>query len=159
FAGLGNVHSHAFQRGMAGRTERAGEGEDTFWTWREGMYRFGLTLTPEDMEAIAAMAFAEMLEGGFTRVGEFHYLHHAPDGARYANIAEMAERIFAAGETSGIGVTLLPVFYAHGGFGPAPASARQARFLNDLDGFAKIVEGARAAANGNCSVGVAAHSL
>ncbi|MBL8551207.1 MAG: formimidoylglutamate deiminase [Hyphomonadaceae bacterium] len=158
--GLGNVHSHAFQRGMAGRTEVAGpasrdNGADTFWTWREGMYRFGLKLTPDDMEAIAALAFAEMLEGGFTHVEEFHYLHHAPDGARYDNVAEMSARIFAAGGAAGIGVTLVPVFYAHGGFGPQPPSARQARFLNDLESYARLVDAARAYG----ATGVAAHSL
>jgi formiminoglutamate deiminase len=158
--GLGDVHSHAFQRGMAGLTEVAGEGEDTFWTWREAMYGFLARLHPEDVEAIAAMAFAEMLEGGFTRAGEFHYLHHAPDGAPYANIAEMAERVLAGAAAAGIGVTLLPVLYAHGGFGPAPPSARQARFLNDLDGYARLLEACRAAAKGtSCSVGAAAHSL
>jgi formiminoglutamate deiminase len=145
---------------MAGFTEVAGAGQDTFWTWREAMYRFLARLLPDDVEAIAAMAFADMLEGGFTRVGEFHYLHHAADGAPYANAAEMAERVLAAAATAGIGVTLLPVFYAHGGFGPALPGPRQARFLNDLDGFARIVAACRAAAAGSdASVGVAAHSL
>ena len=112
--GLGNLHSHAFQRGMAGLTEHAGEAEDSFWTWRELMYRFLAQLTPEDVEAIATLAYAEMLEAGFTRVGEFHYLHHAPDGTPYANPAEMAARIAAAAGATGIGLTLLPCFYAHG---------------------------------------------
>ena len=126
--GLGNVHSHAFQRGMAGLTEyRAGEGDD-FWSWRQLMYRFLDRLDPDDVEAIAAQAFAEMLEAGFTRVGEFHYLHHDLGGRPYADPAEMAGRIAAAADATGIGLTLLPVFYAHGDFGgAAPASSGRAR--------------------------------
>ena len=143
--GLGNLHSHAFQRGMAGLTEHAGDAEDSFWTWRELMYRFLAHLTPEDVEAIATLAYAEMLEGGFTRVGEFHYLHHAPDGTPYANIAEMAERIAAAAEATGIGLTLLPCFYAHGEAGGAPPSPGQRRFLSDRDGFARLWEASRRA--------------
>jgi hypothetical protein len=94
------------------------------------MYRFLAQLTPEDVEAIATLAYAEMLEGGFTRVGEFHYLHHAPDGTPYANPAEMAARIAAAAEATGIGLTLLPCFYAHGEAGGAPPSPGQRRFLS-----------------------------
>jgi cytosine/adenosine deaminase-related metal-dependent hydrolase len=98
-----NLHSHSFQRGMAGLAERRGAGEDSFWTWREVMYRFLDRLTPDDVEAIAAWAFIEMLEAGFTAVGEFHYLHHAPDGRPYGNIAETAERIAAAASLAGSG--------------------------------------------------------
>ncbi len=94
--GMANLHSHAFQRGMAGLAERRGPGPDTFWTWREVMYRFALTMTPDQAEAVAAQLYVEMLEAGFTRVGEFHYLHHDRDGRPYANLAEMAERIAAA---------------------------------------------------------------
>jgi len=121
--GLANVHSHAFQRGMAGLAETRGAqpNGDSFWSWREVMYRFLDQLGPEEVEAIAALAYAEMLEAGFTRVGEFHYLHHRPDGSAYDNPAEMAERIAAAAAETGIGLTLAPVFYAHGGFGGAPA--------------------------------------
>jgi len=159
--GLANLHSHAFQRGMAGLAETAGPNDDDFWSWRETMYRFVLGLDPDQIEAIAAYAFAEMLEGGFTTVGEFHYLHHQPDGAAYANRAELAERIAAATASAGIGLTLLPVFYAHGNFGDAPPSPRQARFLNDLDGFAALLSGCRAAVSGldAAIVGVAPHSL
>ncbi len=165
FPGLADLHSHAFQRGMAGLAETAGPpdlvGDDDFWSWRETMYRFVLTLDPDQIEAIAAYAFAEMLEGGFTTVGEFHYLHHRPDGAAYANRAELAERVAAAASASGIGLTLLPVFYAHGNFGDAPPSPRQARFLNDLDGFAALLDGCRKAVGGldGAVVGVAPHSL
>ncbi len=157
--GLCSVHSHAFQRGMAGLTERGGPGDDDFWTWRQLMYSFLDRIDPDDAEAIAARAYADMLETGFTRVGEFHYLHHAQDGSAYADPAEMIGRIAAAARQSGIGLTLLPVFYAHGGFGGAPGTAAQRRFLSDLDGFARLVEGARRHADGDTNVGVAPHSL
>jgi formiminoglutamate deiminase len=161
FPGLANVHSHAFQRGMAGLAESAGPTDDDFWSWREAMYRFVLTLNPDQIEAIAALAFAEMAEAGFTTVGEFHYLHHAPDGTRYTNIAELAFRIAAAAETSGLGLTLLPVFYAHGNFGGAPASPRQARFLTSIDEYATLVAGCRDAIGNldDAVLGTAPHSL
>ena len=141
--GLGNAHSHAFQRGMAGLAERRGTHHDTFWTWRETMYRFALTMSPDDVEAIAAQLYVEMLEAGFTRVGEFHYLHHDRDGRPYANVAEMASRIAAAAEASGIGLTLLPVFYAHSDFGAAPPLPEQRRFICDLDLYARLWEASR----------------
>ncbi|MBV9076680.1 MAG: amidohydrolase family protein, partial [Methylobacteriaceae bacterium] len=141
--GLPNLHCHAFQRGMAGLAERRGPANDSFWTWREVMYRFLGRLTPEDVEAIAGLAYAEMLERGFTTVGEFHYLHHDPDGRPYAEPAEMAGRIAAAAAEAGIGLALLPSFYAHGGFGATPPVFGQRRFLSDLDGFARLLESAR----------------
>jgi formimidoylglutamate deiminase len=107
--GLPNLHSHAFQRAMAGLTERRGSEADSFWTWREQMYRFVERLTPDDLEAIAAFAYMEMLEAGFTWLAEFHYLHHQPDGRPYANIAEMSERIVSAPAPTRIGLTLLAV--------------------------------------------------
>ena len=100
--GLANVHSHAFQRGMAGLAEYRGSDNDDFWSWRTLMYRFLDRLDPDDIEAIAALAYAEMLETGFTRVGEFHYLHHAPDGNAYSDPAELASRIAEAAETTGL---------------------------------------------------------
>ncbi len=159
--GLCNVHSHAFQRGMAGLAERRGPANDDFWTWREVMYRFLDRLTPEDVEAISAQAFAEMLEAGFTRVGEFHYLHNDIDGRRYANAGELTDRIVAAATTAGIGLTLLPVFYAHGGLGGAPPKPGQRRFISDPDGFARLVEHGRAAVRSlpGSLVGIAPHSL
>jgi len=159
--GVPNVHSHAFQRAMAGLTESAGPGADSFWTWRNLMYRFVERLDPEDLEAISALAFAEMLETGFTRVGEFHYLHHDRDGAPYANLGELAERIAAAAQDTGIGLTLLPVFYAHSNFGGVPPGAAQRRFINDLDRFAQLLEGSRRAVHAldGARVGVAPHSL
>jgi formiminoglutamate deiminase len=159
--GLSNLHSHAFQRGMAGLAERRGPEGDNFWTWREVMYRFLDRLTPEDVEAIAAQAYVEMLETGFTRVGEFHYLHHAPDGARYSNIAELAERIATAANATGIALTLLPVFYAHANFGGVPAVPGQRRFVNDIDAFAELMAASRRAieALADARIGVAPHSL
>ncbi len=157
--GLPNVHSHAFQRAMAGLAEARGRTDDDFWSWRELMYRFVGRIGPEECEAIAALAYAEMLEGGFTRVGEFHYLHHAPGGARYDDIAEMSGRIAAAAQATGIGLTLLPVFYAHGGFGGQPAGTAQARFLNDVDSFATLIERAGAKLAPDGVIGIAPHSL
>lgn len=159
--GIGNLHSHTFQRGIAGLTERRGAGDDHFWTWREEMYRLSAALDPDDVEALAAMSFVEMLESGFTGVAEFHYLHHAPDGRPYDDPGELAGRIAAAAEATGIGLTLLPVFYAHGGFGGAPATAAQRRFLCDLDLYARVHEGATraAAALPAARVGIAPHSL
>ena len=159
--GLGNCHSHAFQRGMAGLAERRGTGSDSFWTWREVMYRFLERVGPEDLLAIAAMAYCEMLETGFTRVGEFHYLHHDPAGQAYADPAQMSAAIGAAAGETGIGLTLLPVFYAHGGFGGAAPNAGQRRFLHDPDGFALLRDAARRALTAlpDARVGLAPHSL
>ncbi|WP_328838295.1 formimidoylglutamate deiminase [Methylobrevis albus] len=159
--GIASLHSHAFQRGMAGLAEVRGPGADSFWSWRETMYRFALTMTPDDVEAVAAQLYAEMLEAGFTRVGEFHYLHHDHDGRPYADPAEMAVRIAAAAETSGIGLTLLPVFYAHAGFGGTPPGDGQRRFVSSLDLYDKLLGGARraVAALPGAVVGVAPHSL
>lgn len=159
--GIGNLHSHAFQRAMSGLAERRGPGNDSFWSWREAMYRFALTMNPDQMEAVAAQAYVEMLEAGYTRVGEFHYLHHAPDGRAYSDIGEMAARIAAAAQATRIGLTLLPVFYAHSGFGGAPPSEAQRRFICDLDSYARLVERARAVVRALDAgiVGLAPHSL
>jgi formimidoylglutamate deiminase len=159
--GLPNVHSHAFQRGLAGLTERRGPGADSFWSWRELMYRFVERLGPEELEAISALCFVEMLEAGYTHVGEFHYLHHDRSGAPFADPGELGGRIAAAAAHSGIGLTLLPVFYAHSGFGGAPPAARQRRFISDPDGFARIVDACQRAVRplAGASVGVAPHSL
>ena len=159
--GMHNLHSHAFQRGMAGLAEIRGTTTDSFWTWREVMYRFVGRMNPEDIEAVAAQAFVEMLESGFLRVGEFHYIHHDISGAPYGNIAELAERIAAAATATGIGLTLLPVFYAHAGFGGQAPNEGQRRFINDLDGFAKLLDASRRAVAGvpGAVLGVAPHSL
>ena len=158
----GNLHSHTFQRAMAGMTEHRGAEVDSFWTWRELMYRFLDQLTPEDVEAIAALAFVEMQESGFAAVAEFHYLHHAPGGVAYADPAELAARIFAAAIETGIGLTHLPVFYAYGGAGAAPLAGGQLRFGCDLDRFAALHAATEAAARAlppDARLGVAPHSL
>lgn len=159
--GLPNLHCHSFQRAMAGLAERRGPGPDSFWGWREVMYGFLAALTPDDVEAVAAFAYMEMLEAGFTAVGEFHYLHHDVDGRPYGDIGEMASRIAAAAAQVGIGLTLLPSFYADGGFGGVAGTVGQRRFLNDLDGFLKLQERAREIVAGvpDANVGVAPHSL
>src|SRR6202789_1865624 len=159
--GIPNLHSHAFQRGMAGLAETRGPAGDSFWTWRETMYRFVERLDPDAFGAIAAMAYAEMLESGFTRVGEFHYLHRDPSGAPYADPAEMAVRLAAAAEETGIGLTLLPVFYAHAGFGGEAPKPAQRRFVHSLDEYAALVDASRRAVAGldDAVVGVAPHRL
>ena len=159
--GVPNVHGHAFQRGMAGLAERRSPAADNFWTWRETMYRFVDRVGPAELTAIAALAYCEMLESGFTRVGEFHYLHHDRNGSSFADPAEMCRAIVAAAAETGIGLTLLPVFYAHAGFGGAEPDEGQRRFVNDLDGFGRLFEAARGAAADlpDAVVGVAPHSL
>ena len=156
--GIANLHSHAFQRGMAGLAERAGSGEDSFWTWREVMYRFLAVLSPDDVEAIASQLYVEMLEAGFTAVGEFHYLQHAPGGRAYADPAEMAERIVAAAGETSIGLTLLPVLYHQGGFGAAPLGEGQRRFRLDAPALVDLVATLRQRHPG-IVVGAAPHSL
>lgn len=159
--GMPNLHSHAFQRAMAGLAERSGRPHDTFWTWRETMYRFAARMTPDQVRAIATLAYVEMLEAGFTRVGEFHYLHHDRGGARFDDVSLMCGEIVAAAGDSGIGMTLLPVLYSYSGFGARPPQEGQARFVNDLDGYARLLEGAHAHARAlpDAVVGVAPHSL
>ena len=159
--GLPNLHSHTFQRGMAGLAETRGPEGDSFWTWRQVMYRFLGSLSPDDVEAIAAFAMMEMLEGGFTSLAEFHYLHHGPDGRPYADIAELSGRIVAAAKETGMGLTLLPVFYAQGGFGGAAPAEGQRRFINDIERYSRLVDGARKAVAGldDAVVGLAPHSL
>lgn len=158
---FGNVHNHAFQRGMAGFAEISGDAADSFWSWRDVMYRFALRMSPEQLEAIAAQAYVEMLEAGFSRVGEFHYLHHDPDGARYADIGEMAGRLAAAARSTGLGLTLLPVFYAHSSFGGVPPKDGQRRFVNTLESYAALLERCRQVLGDlpTARLGVAPHSL
>ena len=158
-----NAHSHAFQRAMAGLTERRGpDPRDSFWTWRALMYRFLDHLTPDHVQAIAALVQMEMLEAGYACNVEFHYLHHQPGGVPYPNLAEMSERIIAATAQSGIGLTLLPVQYQYGGLDRRPLGAGQIRFGNEFERFARLYQGAAAALAhlpGDCRIGVAPHSL
>ena len=159
--GLPNLHSHAFQRALAGQTERRIAARDNFWSWRTAMYGLAQIFDPEALEAIAEMAFAEMLESGFVRVGEFHYLHHGRDGAPFDDPAEMAVRLVAAAATTGIGLTLLPVYYANAGFGGLSPSPAQRRFAHDLDSYARLLEASGRALAGleDGCLGVAPHSL
>jgi formimidoylglutamate deiminase len=158
-----NLHSHAFQRAMAGMTERRGPtGRDTFWTWRQLMFRFLEALTPEDIEAIAGFVQMEMLEAGYCAVAEFHYVHHQVDGTPYADIGELSARIAAAAEASGIGLTLLPVLYQFGGVNGAPLAPGQVRFGNDLDRFSILHRRAAEIVKQlptDAAIGVAPHSL
>lgn len=158
--GMINLHSHAFQRAMAGMTEYRANASDSFWTWRELMYRFAAQLTPELLQAIASWLYVEMLKAGYTRVCEFHYLHHDADGRAYADSAELSWRIFAAADASGIGLTHLPVLYRHGGFGPQPAKPGQTRFLHDTDAYANLLARLHKACDGQARLlGIAPHSL
>ena len=158
--GMPNLHSHAFQRAIAGRTGRAGIEGDSFWTWRAAMYAFLERVDADAFAAIAKQAYVEMLRAGYTRVAEFHYVHHDPNGKPYDDPAELARRIVAAATTTGIALTLLPVFYAHAGFGGAPPAGAQRRFVHSLDSYARVVEAlANDAARANWNLGVAPHSL
>ena len=159
---LANLHSHAFQRAMAGLTEQRLTGRDSFWSWRELMYRFLERLTPEHIEAIAALVFMEMLECGYASVGEFHYVHHQVNGAHHDNIAETSLRAIAAAQQTGIGLTHLPVFYMQGGVDGKPLAGGQLRFGNSPDEFARLLEHAQAEldrAPEDYVLGIAPHSL
>lgn len=156
-----NVHSHAHQRFMLGLAERAGPGADSFWTWREAMYGFALRLSPDDLEAVAAQLYVEMLKSGFSVVGEFQYLHHQPDGTPYEDPAEMSLRCLAAAEQAGIGITILPTLYAYGGFGGQAPVPGQRRFINGAERYLKIFQRLSQAAKGNPlrRAGISPHSL
>ncbi len=159
--GMPNVHSHAFQRAMAGRAERLTPGEASFWTWREVMYRFVARIGPDELRAIAAQAYVEMLEAGYTAVGEFHYLHHQADGRQYADPAELSWAILEAQRASGIGLTHLPVLYMAGGFGGRPAEPGQRRFVHAPERFADLLArlAPRFAGDPDLRLGLAPHSL
>ena len=159
--GMTNLHSHAFQRAMAGLAERQGDPRDSFWTWREVMYGFLGRITPDDAHAIAAQLYMECLKRGYTAVGEFHYLHHGANGTHYDNIAEMSLQVMRAARESGLAATHLPVLYALGGFGDQPLGPAQMRFRNNPDEILAIIaETRRAFADDpNIGVGLAPHSL
>ena len=156
--GVPNVHSHSFQRGLAGLAE--GDGPSSFWGWRDVMYAFVEQLTPDDVETITAQLHVEMLKSGFTCVGEFHYLHHAPEGAPYDEPAEMSHRIVEAARISGIGLVHMPVVYETDGFGGELLQGSQRRFAMDLEGVARLCEslGGHAPRRG-IRTGLALHSL
>ena len=160
---MSNLHSHAFQRALAGRTG-GGRGatthDDSFWTWRQAMYRFLDRVDADAFEAIAAQVYVEMAKAGYTAVAEFHYVHHDVNGVAYADPGELAWCIVRAAEVAGIALTLLPVFYAHAGFGGAPATAGQTRFTHTLDSYAHLHDRLQQGRNQHAYVlGVAPHSL
>ncbi|MFZ6751936.1 formimidoylglutamate deiminase [Undibacterium sp. Dicai25W] len=157
--GMTNLHSHAFQRAMAGMTEMAGESKDSFWTWRDLMYRYALHITPEQIQAIAAQLYMECLRQGYTSVCEFHYLHRAIDGSWYARPAEMAQRVIAAATQTGIGITMLPVLYSYADFNAQALRDDQRRFKTSVDDILRLVENLEAERSAQIEVGVAPHSL
>lgn len=159
--GMPNVHSHAFQRLMAGLTGARSQNADDFWGWREAMYGFANRITPGQIEDCAAWLYAEMLCAGYTSCGEFHYLHHQPGGQPYDNRAEASERLLAAAVASGISLTVLPVFYHVSGFGKDTVEPHQRRFANGLDEYLSLLEQVRSLADATpmMSSGLAPHSL
>lgn len=161
--GIPNLHSHAFQRAMAGLAERRGHQEgaehDSFWTWREVMYAFAQAVEPESLQAIAAQLYLEMLEAGYTHVCEFHYLHHAPNGQPYADPAAMSRALLAAADEVGIGITLLPVLYMTGGFDGRALSPRQQRFHCEVDQYLRLLDEVEKACAPRHNAGICFHSL
>jgi len=159
--GMINCHSHAFQRAFAGFSEQGSDSKDSFWTWRQVMYKFLSQLTAEDAQVIATQLYIEMLKAGYTRVAEFHYLHHEQSGDVYQPLSTMAKAIFESAQTSGIGLTMLPVLYRFSGFGPQPATEGQRRFINTTEQFNQLVTECFELSNqySNANVGIAPHSL
>ncbi len=157
--GMPNLHSHAFQRAMAGLAERRGPSDDSFWTWRETMYAFAARINPDTLQAIAAQLYVEMLKAGYTQVCEFHYLHHQPDGKPYAQPEAMSLALIEAAREAGIALTLLPVLYMSGGFDGRPLSPRQNRFGHDVESYLRLLASLRKLERDDLRVGVALHSL
>ncbi|RDS85766.1 formimidoylglutamate deiminase [Dyella psychrodurans] len=157
--GMPNLHSHAFQRAMAGLAERRGPSDDSFWTWRETMYAFAARVDPDTLQAIAAQLYVEMLKAGYTQVCEFHYLHHQPDGTPYAQPEAMSLALIEAAREAGIALTLLPVLYMSGGFDGRPLSPRQRRFGHDVDNYFRLLATLRKLESDDVRLGVALHSL
>lgn len=158
--GMPNLHSHAFQRAMAGDAERFGRADDSFWSWREAMYAHAGRVDPDSLRAIARWLYTEMLELGYTRVCEFHYVHHRPDGAPYPAADAMSQALIAAAEEAGMGLTLLPTLYQRGGLRDEPLAPRQRRFACANDDFLALCAGLAAREDGaRLRVGAAIHSL
>ena len=158
--GLANLHSHAFQRAFAGLAECRGSSDDSFWSWRERMYRVANAVTPDELDAIATWLFVEMLEGGYTSVCEFHYLHNDLDGRAYADDTTLAACLVHAAARVGLGLTLLPVLYQQGGFGGVAPTDGQRRFVRSTDTLLRLVEVMRRACDRpSARVGLAVHSL
>ena len=154
-----NLHSHAFQRAMAGLTERQTNPSDSFWTWRELMYRFASRITPEQLHAIASQLYVEMLEAGYTSVCEFHYLHHRPNGLPYEDAAVMSRALIQAAQDTGIRLTLLPVLYMTGGFDGRALNDQQKRFSHSVQKFLALIADLQAHENDGLKIGIALHSL
>lgn len=157
--GIANLHSHAFQRAMAGMAERQTNPEDSFWTWRETMYRMAARFDPESLQAVAEQLYAEMLESGYTTVCEFHYLHHAPDGRPYTDPAAMSRALIAAARSTGIRMTLLPVLYMTGGFDGRALGERQRRFGHGVEAYLRLFQTLQAEEGETLRIGCALHSL
>lgn len=157
--GIANLHSHAFQRAMAGMAERQTDPSDSFWTWRDTMYRMAARFDPDALHAVACQLYVEMLEAGYTTVCEFHYLHHAPDGRPYDDPAAMSRALIRAARDTGIRLTLLPVLYMAGGFDGRALGERQQRFGHDVDGFLHLIELLRTEEDATLRIGCAFHSL
>ncbi len=157
--GIANLHSHAFQRAMAGLAEVQTDPADSFWTWRETMYRMAGRFDPDTLRAVATQLYVEMLEAGYTTVCEFHYVHHAPDGASYAPASAMADALIDAARATGIRLTLLPVLYMTSGFDGRPLGERQRRFGHDVDGYLRLFANLHARQDDTLRVGCALHSL
>ena len=159
--GMVNCHSHAFQRAFAGFSEYRSSGEDSFWSWRDIMYRFVSKMTPGDFHTIAKFVYIEMLKAGYTSVGEFHYLHHQPNGEPYDNASEMSEQVIEAASSVGIAITHLPVLYSYSGFGEKPSTKAQARFIHSTETYLRIIErlSQQYSHFSNFSLGIAPHSL
>ncbi|GGZ62825.1 formimidoylglutamate deiminase [Lysobacter xinjiangensis] len=157
--GIANLHSHAFQRAMAGLAERQTDPADSFWTWRETMYRMAARFDPELLRDVAAQLYVEMLEAGYTAVCEFHYLHHAPDGRPYEDAAAMSRALIDAARETGIRLTLLPVLYMTGGFDGRALAERQRRFGHDVGAYLQLLDTLRAQQDDTLRIGCALHSL
>ena len=158
--GMPNLHSHAFQRAFSGLTEYRGESQDSFWSWRNLMYRFAARITPESLQAIATWLYVEMLEAGYTSVCEFHYVHHDQDGTPYADDATLSLALLRAAQSAGIAITLLPVLYQTSGFGAKPPRADQARFIRSTDNMLSLLERLAPATQAQEAIlGLAPHSL
>ncbi len=159
--GMPNLHSHAFQRAMAGSAERRGASGDDFWTWREAMYALAAQLDPATLFVLARDVYRAMLSAGYTAVAEFHYLHRDPGGAWYADKAAMSRALIAAAKEAGIAICLLPALYAHADADGSPLRAQQRRFATGVDDVLEIAQTLRTAYahDPDVVVGVCAHSL
>ncbi len=157
--GIANLHSHAFQRAIAGLAERQTNPADSFWTWRETMYAMAARFNPDLLHAVASQLYVEMLEAGYTSVCEFHYMHHAPDGQPYAQADAMSQALIRAARDTGIRITLLPVLYMTGGFDGRTLSPRQQRFGHDVDSYLRLLEMLRVEQGEGVHIGCALHSL